>query len=156
MVSYVRDPAVPLQTGDVIQTMDGTAVTSVGVYQATVQSRTPGEPVELTIVRRGAEHVVVVTPLAADRPHTADAEPDIGAALRRVPDIGVEVVTVEPDAAAHRAGIQRGDLIIAVDGVARPEPAAVIRQFRAAPAGTSLLLTIRRDGSHRVVAMEKR
>ena len=156
MVSYVRDPAVPLQTGDVIRTVDGTPVTSVGVYQAVVQSRTPGEPVKLTIVRRGAEHVVAVTPRPADRPHTAAAEPEIGAVLRPVRGIGVEVVTVEPDAAAHRAGIRRGDLIIAIDGMARPEPADVIRQFRAAPAGRSLLLTIRRDGNHRVVAMEKR
>ena len=156
MVSYVKDPALPIQTGDVIQAIDGRKVTSVGGYQAVVQSRTPGEPVKLEIVRRGTGQVVAVTPVAADIAPSAAGKTAFGAALRPVPDIGVEVVTVEPGAPAHRAGIRRGDLIIAIDGVERPEPAAVIRQFRAASAGTSLLLTIRRNGNHRVVAMEKR
>jgi putative serine protease PepD len=80
----------------------------------------------------------------------------LGAVLREVFGAGAEVVTVEPGTAAHRAGLRQGDVIVALDGIVQPDDDAVLRLFRTAKPGDSLLLTLQRDGDHLVVAVEKR
>jgi S1-C subfamily serine protease len=55
-----------------------------------------------------------------------------------------------------RAGLQRGDLVVALNGEALPDAAAVERAYQRAAPGAALLLTIQRGSSPRVVALEKR
>lgn len=153
MIAYVSEPGLPVAAGDVVQSIDGTKVTSIPGYEAAVQSRTPGEPVTLGIVRRGQPLSVSVT---AVEPDLQQAGSDFGAVLRPVSGVGSEVVIVEPGGAADRAGIRRGDLIIAADGDSALEPAALLRRYRNAVQGDVLLLTLHRDGGHRIVAVEKR
>lgn len=154
MISYVKDPQLPVASGDVVQTIDEQPVTSVGAYQALVQTRTPGSPVELEIIRRGEPLTVTVTALEADAPPAGVAS-GFGAVLRRVSGAGAEVVRVESETPAFRAGLRQGDLIVALDGATQPDPDTVLQRFRAADAGELLLLTLHRDGRHRVVAVEK-
>lgn len=155
MISYVRDPSLPVSSGDVVQTIDEQPVTTVGGYQALVQTRKPGAPVRLEIIRRGEPLSVTVTALEADAP-PAGAASGFGAVLRPVSGTGAEIVRVESDTPAFRAGLRQGDLIVALDGATQPDPDAVLRRFRAAGEGELLLITVHRDGRHRVVAVEKR
>ena len=155
MVSYVRDAKAEVAAGDVIQTIDGIDIMTVGGYQLVAQSRRPGAQVKLALVRRGDPLTVFVTAVEADAPvSTSQDEP--GAVLRSVPGIGAEVVAVEPGSAAARAGVRRGDLIVRVDGALAPDSGSIMKMFGSAKPATFLLLTIRREGQHQVVALEKR
>ena len=79
-----------------------------------------------------------------------------GLAGRTAPGIGTEVITVAAGSAAARAGLQRGDLILAADGDKAPDAATLERRFRTAAAGSALLLTVQRGDRYRVIALEKR
>lgn len=156
MVSYLRDSESPLSVGDVIQSVDGIGVTTVGGFRQVVQSRKPGAQVRLEIVRRGEPQTVTVAAVAAGAVRPVGPDRDAGAVLRSIPGTGTEVVTVTPGSAADRASLGRGDVIVAMDETPRPQATAIERWFRAASPGDAVLLTVRRDGAHRVVALEKR
>ena len=140
--------------GDVIQSVDGIGVTTVAGFQQLAQSRTPGAAVALAVTRRGEQRTVTVKAVEATAPGTPAAVTELGAVLRVVPDVGAEVVTVQPGSVAARSGLQRGDLVLALDGVAK-DTTSIPRAFRALPPGGALLLTIRRNAEHRVIAVEK-
>jgi len=156
MISYVPDPDSPLSPGDVIRSVDGIGVTTVGGFRQVAQSRRPGAQVVLEIVRRGEPQTVTVAAVAANGAPSTGPDRESGVVSRSLPGIGAEVVTVAPGSAADRAGLQRGDVIIAMDEEKRPTAAAIDRWFRAASQGDAVLLAVRRDGTHRVVALEKR
>jgi hypothetical protein len=156
MISHVRDSKSELAVGDVIQSIDGIHVTTVGGYQLVAQSRKPGAEVTVAVVRRGQPLTATVRAIEADAEAEATAQGEPGAVLRSVPGTGTEVVTVEPLSTAARAGLHRGDLIVRADAVSAPDAATITKMFDGAKPGTFLLLTIRREGHHQVVALEKR
>jgi len=59
---------------------------------------------------------------------------------------GAVVVAVQPGGPAERAGLRRGDVIVAVAGRAVGSPAAVVQAVEAAGVGTPLTLTLQRSG----------
>jgi S1-C subfamily serine protease len=65
-------------------------------------------------------------------------------------------VAVDPEGAAMRAGLRQGDVIVTLDYVEDPTAQDIQRSFRSAEPGTQLLVTVQRDGTHRVVVLEKR
>ncbi|MDO4242165.1 MAG: trypsin-like peptidase domain-containing protein [Actinomyces sp.] len=69
-----------------------------------------------------------------------------GATADGVTRAGAEVSTVEEGSPAQDAGIQEGDVIIAVDGKATNQSAALIGFVRQYSAGDEVTLTIIRDG----------
>ena len=157
MVSHVLPSASidgDLEAGDVITAIDGTEVTTVAGFQQMAQSRAPGNKVVLKTIRRGKPLTATVIAVQGDAARSPNAD-DAGVSLRFVADVGSEVVTVEADGAAHRAGLRPGDLIVELDRLKQPTPQGVRRAFVAAKPGTLLLLTIRRDREYRVVALEK-
>jgi S1-C subfamily serine protease len=157
MVSHVPPSASiqgDLDAGDVITAIDGTEVTTVAGFQQLSQSRTPGNSVVLQTIRRGKPTTVTVVALDSEAAPAA-VEGDAGVSLRFVEDVGSEVVTVETGAAAHRAGLRPGDLVVELERQKQPAPRDVLRAYRAAQPGTLLLLTVRRDRDYRVIALEK-
>ena len=68
-----------------------------------------------------------------------------------LPVMRPELVTVEPDGPAARAGLQRGDVVLAVDGKAMEQPKIVERIQQSA--GQPLTLTIDRAGTSRDVTV---
>ena len=156
MVTYVRDPKAEIAAGDVIQAIDSIDVTTVGGYQLIAQSRKPGSAATLRLVRRGQPLTVAVTAIEAEAAVSAAPQSEPGAVLRLVSGTGTEVVTVEPGSVAARAGLRRGDLIVRADNASAPEPGTVVKMFGTAKPGTFVLLTIRREGQHQVLALEKR
>ena len=157
MVTYVSpgaSDAAGVMSGDVIQSIDNTEVASVAGFQQLAESRAPGATVTLGVVRRGKAFSTKVTAAVADSVPETGGD-NLGAILRSISGVGSEVVTVERGSPAERAGLHRGDLIVALDGVEEPTPAATVRAFRTATPGQGLLVTVRRGGDHRVLALER-
>jgi len=144
-----------LQSGDVIQGVDGTRVTSVDGFRQVERSRAAGASVAITGVRRRKplEFTLQAVPVEASRALTPEAPGFVG---RNVPGAGIEVVTVEEGGPAAAAGLLRGDLIVAIDGDPAPGLAALARRFGAVTPGDAVLLTVQREQRHRVLALEKR
>lgn len=91
----------------------------------------------------------------SDLPRSRDV---IGIGVQLVPEgDALRVVAVFPSSGAHDAGVTEGDLIVAIDGVpvATLDLDGAIGRIRG-PVGTSVTLTVRRDGHDGRVAVERR
>ena len=64
---------------------------------------------------------------------------------------GVVVSQVQPGSAADRAGIRKGDVITALNGVEVGDPNTFRNQVAGTPPGTEVTLTIRREGREQQV-----
>ncbi len=71
-----------------------------------------------------------------------------------LPESGVLVTRVEEDSPAAAAGILRGDMLTAVDGVSVADVPDLRRQLFATAPGDTVLLTFRRDRGTYVVVVE--
>ena len=158
MVNRVGDSALiegEIAAGDVVRGIDGKEVTNLAGYQQLAQSRIPGSKVVVQLVRKGKPMAATVTAIVANGTASAPSG-NLGMSLRTVQDVGAEVVAVDPEGAAMRAGLRQGDVIVTLDYVNDPTAQDIQRSFRSAEPGTQLLVTVLRDGTHRVVALEKR
>jgi S1-C subfamily serine protease len=148
-----------LQSGDVIQSIDGVPITNVEQFRDVEFSRAPGTEVAIAGVRRRAPMTATVK--AADSAAPGEkgnpvAPDEAGLVGRTVAGVGTEVVTVVPGSAAALAGLQRDDLILAADAQKAPTSADLLRRFRSAEQGAAILLTVQRGSHHRVLALERR
>lgn len=142
--------------GDVVQSIDGTAVTGVGAFRQLERARTPAQNVVLSIVRRRSPQNITVR--AADaRVASQPAGSEVpGIVARSIPGTGLEVVTVTPGSAADLAGLMRGDMIVTIDGQPVDRLAGLTRDFRKAAPATAWILTVRRGDASHALALEKR
>ena len=141
-----------LQSTDVVEAIDGKPVTTVAAFDQLLKEHTAGDSVTLSI-RRDGKPLAIPVPLAE-----ASATPQnggSGAVFQTVRGTGVEIISVAPRTPAVRAGLQRGDLVTALNGEAAPDPADLERAYRAAKSGQALLLTVQRGAQYRVMALEK-
>jgi len=153
-----------LKSGDVIRSVDGHAIVGSGDLPARITESSPGAQVRLQVWRKGRSQELVATlGDAADARHAAKADAGgasapaqgrLGLALRPLaPDeqrqAGVEggLLVEQAGGAAARAGVQPGDVLLALNGT----PAQGIAQLREqlAHAGKSVALLVLR-GSHRI------
>ena len=79
-----------------------------------------------------------------------------GFVLRGVDGRGIEVVSIEGNTPAARAGLQRGDIVVAVDGRPTADADAFGRAYTSAAAGTAWVLTVQRGLQRHTLALEKR
>ncbi len=142
-----------IRSGDVIVSIDDVPITTVRGYTRVSEHRTPGAAVALSIVRLGKPVSVTVTARNAAEP--PPEQQDLGAVFRTISGAGVEVVSVRAGGPAEVSGLQRGDLVTAMNGQAATDARAIQRAFGAAPSRSALLLTIQRTGGERVFALEK-
>ncbi len=145
-----------LQSGDVIQSVDGTVVLSVAEFRQVEGTRSPGASVAIVGIRRGAALNVNVTAADAAAVPAAGSSADHGIVGRDVRGVGIEVVTAAPGSPAAAAGLRPGDLIVRVDDRSAPATAALTDRYRAAASNTALLLTVQRGGRHHVLGLDKR
>jgi serine protease Do len=158
------DPGGPadqagLRAGDVIRKLNGQPIVSSGDLPALIGQAAPGEKVSLEVWRQGRrEDLTAKLGDASDRkPQIAKADDGagkgkLGLALRPLQpqerrDTGVEAGLLVEDAggAAALAGVQPGDVLVAVNGT----PVASIDEVRAAVAKSSksVALLIQREGN---------
>lgn len=152
-----------LWVGDVITAVDGQPVSTPRALALRVARTAPGTSISLTVLRAGTYQTVPVvvgttaqSPVAASvGPGRAAAEADLGLTLRAVTARGSEVVRVRPAGAAEMAGLQAGDLIIAVGRTRTPAPAQVTEAWDRLAPGGALFLAVERDGRAQALVVER-
>jgi serine protease Do len=123
-----------IKPGDVVLSADGRKIESMGDLSSYIASKAPGSTVRLQVIRDGAEKTHSITlGTFPDEGERADDESEgrkgkLGMTLRDLsPDLaerlelprgskGVVVMEVEAGEAAEKAGLQRGDVIVSVNG----------------------------------------
>jgi len=147
-----------LKTGDVIRAFDGQPVVESGDLPARVGEAAPGKSAVLEVWRNGKrEDLRVTLGNADDKParisaRDADAgKARLGLALRplapeesRAAGLESGLVVEDAQGAAARAGVQPGDVIVAVNGSRVDSVDAVKRVL--SHAGKSVALLVQRDG----------
>ncbi len=147
-----------LKSGDVIRSVDGQPIVASGDLPAYVGQAAPGAQLRMDVWRHGKrEEIVATLGDASDKPSkTASADKAVGKgklglALRPLQpqerrEAGVEAGLVIEDVQgpALQAGVQPGDVLLAINGT----PAQGVDQVRqaVAKAGKSVALLIQRDG----------
>jgi hypothetical protein len=152
------DPEGPaagrLAIGDVVEAAAGEPIASTEDWRARVARLPAGASVGLR-VRRAGKPIEVTLATAAPRAAAPETTPALGLTLRSVAGAGALVLEVAPGSAGARAGLAEGDLITRLGDRERPTAGDVLRAFRAAAAGESLLVAYTRAGSPRVTALVK-
>ena len=162
-----------LQPGDVIRSVDGTKIDNPRDLAVQVAGVKPGDAAKLDIIRDGKAQTVSVTVGALPSEETADAgsaQPhpaQLGLALGPItPDAsdqlnlpsgthGVLVTGVRQGSPADQAGLQQGDVIVAVGNHPVASPGQAVHDMHAAIAGSghAVALRIIRNGQPAFVAI---
>lgn len=145
-----------LKPGDVILKANGEAISTSGDLPALVGLARPGESLALEVWREGRPQTVVARLAsiddrsgAAERKDGAGQQGRLGLALRplqpaeqRASGIGQGLLVEDSTGAAEQAGVEAGDVLLAVNGT----PVASVAEVRAlaAKAGKSIALLIQR------------
>jgi len=66
---------------------------------------------------------------------------------------GAEIAQLTADAPAEKAGVQQGDIVVAIDGESVDSSTALVAQIRERKAGEKVTLTIIRDGKRQDVSV---
>jgi serine protease Do len=169
-----------IQAGDVIVEADGKPIDDSRTLRLMVSSMAPGSQVNLRVMREGQTRNVTVTlgemptketastsPATREKPGTLDQSPDhLGIAIAEMtPDIadqlklptslkGIVIADVENGSVAEEAGLQPGDVIVAVNG----SPVRTVGEFQSSVSDRSkpLLLLVNRDGHTQYIAIDKK
>ena len=150
--------AAGLQPGDVIAELNGETVERAGSLSSLVGLASPGTKVKLKVWRDHGWKEIEASLDAADgervKTAAADAAPTgsrLGLALRpltpderRESQLAQGLVVEDVSGAAERAGIERGDVLLAING----KPVQSIEQVRGVMSNRpkSVALLVQRDG----------
>lgn len=112
-----------LVRGDILLEVDGEPVDSVGELLESLLERAPGDEVRLTILHGDSKRIHKATLGDSDGkaylgiiPCGRSAEIAGTMLRRRLPESGALIIDVVTDSPADVAGLQEGDMIVAVDG----------------------------------------
>jgi serine protease Do len=162
-----------LKPGDVVQSVDGSAIANPHDLAQKVAGLKPGEAAKVAVLRNGDTKTIDVTlaTLPADkaigeRGGPGEGRASIGVALAplspelrdelSVPDgaKGAVVAEVRPGSPAQQAGLQQGDVVVGVGAKAVGSPSDAASAIRSARRdGKAVALRVLRDGQSRFVAI---
>jgi S1-C subfamily serine protease len=139
-----------IRRGDILLTLGGKEVRGVRELQLLVASTPAGEMVAVEVLRDGKRQSfqVRVAPQEASSAAAAtpaDQDEAFGLSVVAEPGSGVEVVAVDPNGAAAQAGVQPGDLILAVNQQEVSDLDSFQRAAKRAQKSRSVVLLIQRD-----------
>ena len=137
-------PGAGVRPGDVILEVGGDDVPSWDKFLMAIGTRA-GRDVELTVMRDGREERFKVRPASQGRFEIGD----IGV----LPDVYPSVASLVSGGRAEEAGLQRGDVIVAINDqrvVFSQDVVNLISKNRAAP----MLLRVRRGGADQVITVQ--
>jgi len=149
-----------VRAGDVVVQFAGETVREVPELQRRVAAVTPGQSVTLVVVRDEARlpMTVAVAEMPTDEPAAARSDAMWGLTIEPLPaddpatllgrsfSRGVVITEVAPGSAAERAGLQRGDIILAVKGRTVGDAATFYRELAALKPGDVVPLWVHRAG----------
>ncbi|HVO44704.1 MAG TPA: Do family serine endopeptidase [Steroidobacteraceae bacterium] len=106
-----------LRRGDVVTHVNGHAVKSSADLRNQVGLLTPGEVVELRVVRDGQPRTVRarIESITSSRARGAEPVPELTGAAVGDSELGVLVVSVEPHSPAWERGLREGDIVAGVN-----------------------------------------
>jgi serine protease Do len=152
-----------LVPGDVILRFGDQPVADATALPRMVAGTKPGTPVALELWRNGAATTVQATVAQAPNPQLAQTSPpapgttprpaavqlgiavsELPPAARRALGVPYGLVVEELQAGVARAGLQRGDVIVAINGQRFASLEEFQRRLAQAPAGGSVALLVRR------------
>ena len=139
-----------LRPGDVITALDGAALGNPERFLLDVASRQTGESVALAIIRSGEPSTATLVLATAD---DRGPVPDEWLAFERLRDGGTRVAAAGQTGGYMAAGLQVGDIIVHAGDLDDPTPLQLRRLIDAAPPDAPVVLTIRREGEQRVIAV---
>ena len=145
-----------LQPGDVVQSLKGVAVGTVGNFRQIEASSPPGATVAIAGIRQGSELTATLTSMNEVPVKVVPSVDGPGFIGRDVAGSGTEVLTVSPASPAAVAGLQPGDVIVAIDRRQAPLAGDIASRFTALKPGAALLLNVQRGRRHHILALEKR
>jgi serine protease Do len=161
-----------LQPGDVVVGVDGRDVNDNNDLSRYIASKAPGVTVQLRVVRDGNERTIPVTlgtfPEQGDedQAESDEGKDELGMTLRNLtPDVaerlemprgakGVVVTDVEAGENAEDAGLQRGDVIVSVNGVEIEDVDAFRGEIAKARADEVARLRVRRGRGHTFIVLK--
>jgi serine protease Do len=171
-----------VQQGDIILTLDGKRVDSTNTLRNAVGRIQPGTKVALEILRDGARKTLTVAldertvsrdprggddedeapatrkPQAPTGRYGLDVEPltpELARQLKARSRAGVVIAGVDPAGPAAEAGLQEGDVIVAVNRTKVADGDELKAALDRTPAGRPALLLIERDGQSTYIPVEK-
>lgn len=139
-----------IRRGDILLTLGGKEVRGVRELQLLVASTPAGEMVAVEVLRDGKRQSFQVrvapqeTAAAAATPPADQAEA-FGLRVVAEPGSGVAVVAIDPAGPAAQAGVQPGDLILAVNQQEVADLASFNRAAKRAQSSRRVVLLIQRD-----------
>ena len=143
-----------IRPGDVIVRFEGKPVDSEAALVRHTAGATPGATVEIELLRFGAPVLarVKVDParVAAMPPAVKAQDEPLG--LQLVP-LGTALRVERARGAAQRAGLERGDLILSVNGTTVSRPEVFFALLQAAGKGATVALLVQRDGLREFVPL---
>lgn len=145
--------ALRVEVTDVIEAVDDAPVLSPVHWLARVGRLSDQETVRLSVRHRNELREVEIT--ADPMPALSAARP-LGLTMRRVPEVGVEIVRVAPGSAAAHAGLRSGDVITFGGRYEAPTSSQLSQAFAEAPDGRPVLVAVTRGSVQMVMALERR
>lgn len=146
-----RGPAADsLSVGEVIESANGAAMATIDHWDALIGRLAAADPLTLTV--RGAAGPREVPLVATAAPAIDPAS--LGLTMRGLPEIGTEVIRIDPGSAGDRGGLVVGDVITRVDSIDAPTPVQVRRAFASAD-GRALIVGFTRGTTRRVTAIDR-
>ena len=160
-----------LQPGDVIRDVNGKPITSARELAIHIASIRPGTDTKITFIRKGETKTMSIALATLPNSTTASATPHhaqgrIGLALAPITPntrsqlglprdtTGAVVAEVQPGSPAERAGLQQGDVIVAVGPNLVHTPGEAVQALQhAQKAGKPIALRVLRDGHAAYVAL---
>jgi serine protease Do len=155
-----------LKSGDVITKLNGQDVKDASDLTRHIGALKPGDKVELSYLRDGAEKTATITLAAIKSEQTAKADAGVGdsgltlgvqlAPASSGDGEGVAIVNVDPNGLAASKGLTGGDVILEVSGKPVTAPSQVKAYIAAAKQDgkKSVLMLVKTAQSSRFVAFE--
>jgi regulator of sigma E protease len=138
--------AAGLRPGDQIVAIDETEIPDWEAYGLAIIPKA-GREVQIVAVREGRRQRFTVTPVGKTKYEIGD--------IGIHPKINPQIAAVTTGSPAEAAGLKKGDVILAIDGVRDVRNDELIQRIRAA-ADTPVTLRIRRDGQVREIPVTPR
>lgn len=125
-----------LQSGDVILMANGHSMRTWGDLQSALAVETPGDPVEIQVLRNGGQLETTVRP---------EYSPELGRNIIGI-TLGRNIVTaVEPGSPADEAEIAAGDSLLGVNGMGVINQTNLMEYLTAADEDDTVVLNMLRD-----------
>lgn len=158
-----------IQAGDVILTVNGTAVASTRAFQQVLTKLEPGSQGKIVVLRdqRKIEFPIeyVSHKTAGFRPNESGEfglveieEPKacLGVVLTdpEPESEGLTIARVHPDCAAAEAGLETGDILYSINKTVVESPSAVSAMLAEMQPGEKVTLLVRRDGERQIITAQ--